>query len=302
MSVGWDPGAARGLGRLRVYLRLIRIEHTLFSLPFAAIGLLVSRASNPIVYLLAFLSLFGLRASALVFNNLADVDVDALNPRTSRRPIVAGLVSPFEAIILVVISTVVYYASAYAICLPALLYATPLYILALSYPYAKRVHPLPHIHLGLVLGMAVFGGWVAGACSRGCLDPLVLLVRAPWLIVLGVALWVAGFDTVYAIMDYEYDRRLGLGSIPAAIGVKAALYTALAFELISSILWSIGGLLYSGFYAGISSLAAGALAVYAVLLALRDTNNIPKAFNLNLAVGFIALTGYVIDMVVKVGI
>ena len=298
MAMRWDPGSVTGLKRLQLYLRLVRIEHTLFSLPFALIGLLVARATSPMVYLLAFLSLLGLRASAMAFNNLADVDIDALNPRTRQRPLVQGLISEREVLALIALFTLLYYASAYAICIPALLYATPLYILALSYPYAKRVHPLPHLHLGLVLGMAVFGGWVAGACSTGCLDPIVLLVKAPWLIVAGVAFWVAGFDIVYAVMDYEFDSSVGIGSLPARIGVRAALYTALAFETLSAALWTIGGLIYMGVYAAASSLLAGTIAVYSVLLALRDTRLIPKAFNLNLSVGFIALTGFILNAVV----
>ena len=298
MAMGWDPGSAIGFKRIWLYLRLVRIEHTLFSLPFALIGLLIAHAGNPIVYLLAFLSLLGLRASAMAFNNLADADIDALNPRTRRRPLVVGVVSEHEVLILIALFTLLYYASAYAICMPALLYATPLYILALSYPYAKRAHPLPHLHLGLVLGMAVFGGWVAGACSAGCLDPLALLLGAPWLIIAGVALWVAGFDIVYAVMDYEFDRSVGIGSLPAWIGVRPALYTALVFEVFSTILWTVGGLVYMGIYAAASSFLAGLFAVYSVVLALRDTRLIPKAFNLNLSVGFIALTGFILNAVI----
>ncbi len=298
MAMRWDPGAARRVGRLCLYARLVRIEHTLFSLPFALIGLLVARAVNPWVYILAFLSLLGLRASAMAFNNLADVDIDAANPRTSGRPLVQGLLSEKEVLLLILVFTALYYASAYAICTAALIYAAPLYILALSYPYAKRVHPLPHLHLGFVLGMVVFGGWVAGACSRGCADTLLLLLHAPWPIILGVALWVAGFDIVYAVMDYDFDRRAGLGSLPAWIGVKPALYVALVFEIASTILWGIGGLLYMGYYAAISSLAAGLVAIYSVTLALRDERLIPKAFNLNLSVGFIALTGFILNAVV----
>ena len=299
----WDPGrVATARGKLAVYARLIRVEHTLFSLPFAAIGLLVARAASPLVYILAFISLFGLRSAAMTFNNMADVDVDAQNPRTSSRPMVRGVVSAREALTILLVSTIIYYASAYAICWAALLYATPLYILALLYPYAKRVHSIPHLHLGAVLGLAVFGGWVAGACSRGLCDPLVLLLRAPWLIVAGVALWVAGFDTVYSLMDYDVDVRLGLGSLPAALGPRRALYAALAMEVASAALWCLGGLVYAGVYAALSSLAAGLVAVYSVLLALRSQDNIPRAFNMNLAVGFIALAGYVAQMVAYSGV
>ncbi len=292
----WDPGRVSGVrGKLGLYARLVRIEHTLFSLPFAAIGLLVAGCNALSVYILAFLSLLGLRSAAMVFNNMADIDVDAVNPRTRYRPLVAGLVTMREALALLIASVALYYATAYAINYAALLYATPLLILALSYPYAKRVHPLPHLHLGLVLGMAVFGGWVAGAGNRmGTLD---LLLRAPWLVTIAVALWVAGFDTIYTVMDVEFDRKIGVLSLPVWLGVEKALRVAVAFEALAAAMWLLGGILYSGPYAAASGFAAGLLALYASLLPLRSRDEIPRAFNLNLAVGFIALTGYVLDAV-----
>ncbi len=294
----WDPGQVTALrGRLRVYARLIRVEHTLFSLPFAAIGLIVAGARDVLTYILAFISLFGLRSAAMVFNNMADVDVDAVNPRTRSRPLVKGAVSFGEATALLVASILVYYASAYAICYAALLYATPLLILALSYPYAKRVHPVPHLHLGLVLGMAVFGGWVAGCCTARGTDTLAMLLGAPWLLVAAVTLWVAGFDTIYAIMDVEIDRKIGVYSLPVFLGPRRALYVALGMEVAAAMLWALGGLVYSGLFASLGGLAAGLLSVYAVTLAIRDENMIPRAFNLNLAVGFIALAGYILEMV-----
>ncbi len=292
----WDPGRVSGVqGRLGLYARLVRVEHTLFSLPFAAIGLLIAGCTAPLVYILAFLSLFGLRSAAMVFNNLADVDIDVANPRTRRRPLVAGLVSVREAFALLFFSVILYYLTAYAINYAALLYATPLLILALAYPYAKRVHPLPHLHLGLVLGMAVFGGWVAGAGGR--MDTLTLLFRAPWLVISAVTLWVAGFDTIYAVMDVEFDRAVGVLSLPVWLGVERALHVAVGFEALAAAMWFLGGLVYSGPYAAISGLAAGLLALYASMLPLRSLDEIPRAFNLNLAVGFIALTGYILDVV-----
>ncbi|AEM39400.1 4-hydroxybenzoate polyprenyltransferase [Pyrolobus fumarii 1A] len=293
----WDPGRITRLSKLSVYARLVRVEHTLFSLPFATIGLLVARATNPVIYALSYLALFGLRAAAMSFNNVADADIDALNPRTSKRPVVTGIVSTREALAITLLAIMLYFAAAYSICIPALLYATPLLLLALSYPYAKRVHPLPHLHLGLVLGMSVFGGWVAGMCSTSCTGANLSLSNAPWLIVFGVALWVAGFDVIYSTMDYEFDKRIGLGSIPALLGPERALKIAVMLECLAASLWTLGALLYSGIFAAITSLAAGTVAVGASLLALKSTDNIPKAFNMNLAVGFIALPGFVLDMV-----
>ncbi len=295
----WDPGAAaRVKSRVGLYARLIRVEHTLFSLPFAAIGLLVARAVNAIVYLLAFISLFGLRTAAMAFNNVADADIDALNPRTRLRPVVAGIVSEGEALALVIGGLIVFYASAYAICYQALFYATPLAILALSYPFAKRVHYLPHIHLGLVLGFSVFGGWVAGVCSKSCLVTLgYLLLHAPWAIILGVTLWVAGFDIIYSIMDYDADKRIGVKSIPVLLGPRGAARLALVLEALAAILWSIGGYQALGLPALLSSVAAGAVATLAALYANMNENLIPQAFKTNLVVGFIALAGYIVAVV-----
>ncbi len=295
----WDPGAvAKTRSKLSAYMRLIRVEHTLFSLPFAAIGLMVARSLNPLVYLLAFISLFGLRTASMAFNNMADADIDALNPRTRSRPLVVGVVSEAEAVGLVALGLVIYYLAAYAICYQAVFYATPLAVLALSYPFAKRVHSLPHIHLGLVLGLAVFGGWVAGACSvKPCVSLSRLLLSAPWLIILGVTLWVAGFDTLYSIMDYEFDVRNGLNSLPVYLGPRLAARVSVALEAAAAILWSLGGYFALGLPALISSLVAGLVSTLAAIRANLDPRRIPEAFKANLAVGFIALTGYIIGLV-----
>lgn len=297
-SVRWDPGALVRANVSRIYklAKFVRIEHTLFSLPFAYAGALLS--DKPLTMqtaTLIFTALLGLRIAGISFNNIADRDIDALNPRTAKRPLVTGVVSLREAWGLVIVGSLLYYISAALLNIYALMLSPIVWAIAMSYPYAKRLHWLPHIHLGFVLGLAVFGGYVA---VEGCYAQSIiqLVVSAPWPLVLGVALWVSGFDTVYAIMDMEFDRKLGLGSIPAKLGVKGALIAALVQHAIASLLFIYTVAAYGlGLPAHIATMASTALLCYEDYLVLKSLKNIPKAFNLNLVVGPLYALGIVVS-------
>jgi len=301
-SAKWDPGALVRANVSRVYklAKFVRIEHTLFSLPFAYAGALLSdKPLTPWIAVLIFTALLGLRVAGMSFNNIADRDIDALNPRTAKRPLVTGVVSLREAWGLVVLGSVAYYVSAALLNVYALMLSPIVWAVAMTYPYAKRLHWLPHIHLGLVLGLAVFGGYVATA---GCYAQslLELVASAPWPLILGVTLWVSGFDTAYAIMDVEFDRRLGLGSIPARLGVRGALIAtivqhaiAAAFFTYTVIVYELGPLAYAATAMSI------ALLCYEDYLVLRSLENIPKAFNLNLVIGPLYTLGIIVSKVLE---
>jgi 4-hydroxybenzoate polyprenyltransferase len=294
----WDPGRLAGGGKARAIARLLRLEHTLFSLPFAYAGAAIAdpySLRDPKIILLIALAVLGLRSAGMAYNNIADLDIDKLNPRTSKRPLVTGSVTLREAWIIVAAGSILYYASAALLNKYALLLSPLLWIAAMTYPHAKRLHWLPHIHLGLVLGLVVFGGAIAAYGGQaGSLAEA--LSRVPWEYVAAVAFWVAGFDTYYAVMDLEFDRRHGLGSVPARLGVNAALNVSLAFHalflllLIASIL--VRGL--NGFtIAGLT--LATILVAYQHALIRRSVEFIPKAFNVNLAVGVIISMSIIID-------
>ncbi len=301
-SRAWDPGRVSRRSKLSGIARLIRVEHTLFSLPFAYAGAMLSRhAFTWGDALLIGLALLGLRSAAMAYNNIADYDIDSLNPRTASRPLITGVVTRSEAWGVVAAGSLLYYASAALLNLYALLFSPLLWILALTYPHAKRHHSYPHFHLGLVLGMAVFGGAVAAAGDE---SPSLhaLLAAIPWLYIAAVTLWVAGFDIIYSVMDMGFDREHGLGSIPAKYGLEGALAWSLASFLGASALLVAGALVYrppAGPATLASSVVASSLMLYSWYLAYKSEDNIPRAFNLNLLVGVIAASGVIVDYLLE---
>uniref|UniRef100_A0A7J3ZIR2 4-hydroxybenzoate octaprenyltransferase n=1 Tax=Fervidicoccus fontis TaxID=683846 RepID=A0A7J3ZIR2_9CREN len=292
----WDPGRVAERNKVRALLRLVRLEHTLFSLPFAYAGALLSgyglTGKDAVLIALAVL---GLRSAGMSFNNIADLDIDRENPRSKNRPLVTGAVSIREAWLVALIGSALYFASAamlnpYALALSPLLWA-----IVITYPYAKRVHWIPHLHLGLALGMVVFGGAIAA--SGDSVSSLVeALKTVPYVYVAAVTLWVAGFDVIYSIMDLDFDRRADLGSIPARLGIGGALLSALLMHALSVALLLAGCLIYNLGLLGIAATTLGALVIaYQHVLVRRGLSNIPKAFNLNLAVSIIISVGVVLD-------
>ncbi|WP_236698213.1 UbiA-like polyprenyltransferase [Pyrodictium occultum] len=294
----WDPGRLSRRSRLHALMRLVRIEHTLFSLPFAYAGAVLAcpRCLGPREAALIALAVLGLRTAAMAYNNIADLDIDRLNPRTRSRPLVAGAVGLRDAWALVAAGSLLYYASAALLNRYALLLSPLLWLAAITYPHAKRLHWLPHLHLGLVLGSVVFGGAVAayGGRARGAWD---LLHHVPWLYVAAVALWVAGFDTYYAIMDMEFDRSMGLGSIPARLGPRGALWASRLMHAAAAVLMLASVPAYGLGPAAAAGLAAAALllAYQHLLLARRGLEAVPRAFNTNLALGLAAGLGVLAD-------
>lgn len=297
-AVSWDPGRVSKRSRLTGLARLVRIEHTLFSLPFAYAGavLACARCLSLRAAVLIGLAVLGLRTAAMAFNNIADLDIDRLNPRTARRPLVTGAVSMRDAWLLVLAGSVLYYVSAALLNRYALLLSPILWLLAMTYPYAKRLHWLPHLHLGLVLGFVVFGGAVAvlgyGAPGLGW-----LLEKVPWLYVAAVTLWVAGFDAYYSVLDMEFDRRHGVGSVAARLGVRGALWASRLMHAIAAVLFAVSIPVYGlGLVAATSVAAAVGLLLYQHLLLLRGgIDAIPGAFNTNLALGLVVGLGVLLD-------
>ncbi|MEB3851344.1 MAG: putative 4-hydroxybenzoate polyprenyltransferase [Desulfurococcales archaeon] len=294
----WDPGAVSGRSRLEAALRLVRIEHTLFSLPFAYAGAALSR--HPFSLgdaILMGLALLGLRTAAMAYNNIADYDIDRLNPRSRSRPLVSGALRFKDAWLVVAVGSLLYYASAALLNRYALLFSPILWLLAMSYPYAKRLHWLPHIHLGLVLGFAVFGGAIAAAGDEAG-SAWEALGAVPWVYVAAVTLWVASFDIIYSTLDEDFDRAHGVGSVPARFGYRGALVWSLALALAASALFAAGSLIYrppAGAFTLAGSALGSAVMLYGVALAWRGRENVPRAFNLNLLVGLLVSLGVIAD-------
>ncbi len=301
--MSWDPGRLGRRGKPYAILKLLRIEHTVFSLPFAYAGAVLAepRALDALTALLIALAVFGLRTAGMAFNNIADYDVDAANPRTRKRPLVAGVVGFREAWICVATGLMLYLVAAYTLNIYAAILSPLPLVAALSYPYAKRLHWLPHIHLGAVLGMVVFGGAVAAA-GRLYSSLYDVLVHVPWLYMVYVMLWVAGFDTYYSLLDEDFDRRMGLGSLAAKLGKKWALavstvlHVAAAVALYTS-LQSYGILSLLGFTA--TSILLG---IQHMLLWRHGVKAVAKAFNMNLLTAFTATIPVIVEGLTRVSL
>lgn len=203
--------------QLRRFGSLVTISHSVFSLPFAlAAAVLASRFAEPSWWRVALIVLCVVtaRSAAMAFNRLVDREYDARNPRTAARDIPSGQVSPRAAAVLVVAMCALFVGGA-ALLGPLPLALSPVALgLALGYSYTKRFTALCHLVLGAAIAIAPGGAWIAIGAP---------VTAAPWLLVVGVALWVAGFDVLYALQDREFDSGQGLRSIPVALGVRGTL-------------------------------------------------------------------------------
>ncbi len=289
-NISWDPGETKK-GRFNGILRLLRIEHTLFSLPFAYMGAFLSGDPTLRELLWITVAVFSLRSAAMAFNNIADLEIDRLNPRSSKRPLVIGSVSLELAWVIVILGSLLYFLSAFELNLPSFIMSPIPILLALSYPYAKRIHPWPHVHLGLVLALVVLGGSF-GVLGNKYSNILTIFSKVPWIFMISIILWVAGFDIIYSIMDIDFDRRLGLGSVPARFGVKSAKIISLTFHVIMFFLLFLGIREYNlGIFAYLTVAIAAILTFYGHFKVFKSLKNIKLFFNLNLAIGLIISIG-----------
>ena len=201
------------------YLSLIKFSHTIFALPFALLGFFLGALETgqgfrwPLFVLVLLCMVFA-RSAAMAFNRYLDRDIDEANPRTKTREIPAGIISPQSALLFVVINCFLFIATTWFIN-PLCFYLSPLALsVILGYSYTKRFTFLCHFVLGLGLGLAPIGAYLA---VGGGFDLIPLLYS------IAVLLWVSGFDIIYALQDEEFDRSLSLNSVPVKLGKPKAL-------------------------------------------------------------------------------
>jgi len=212
--------------RLRTYLDLVRFEHTLFALPFAYAGMLLAAGGWPgwRVFLWVTVAMVGARTAAMAANRLIDWGIDAQNPRTRNRHLPRGLVRPGEVAALAAGGLALLAVAAFNLN-PLTARLLPVAVLFLIlYSYTKRFTWTCHYWLGLTIGAAAAGGWIA---VTGAFAPATYALWA------AVGLWIAGFDILYATQDAEFDRRHGVHAIPARFGVAKALAIARITHLLA---------------------------------------------------------------------
>ena len=210
---------------IRTTLEMIKIEHTLFALPFAFLGALLAargftQTGLPTLWqaLWITLAMVGARSAAMAFNRIADRRYDAANPRTASRAIPAGQLSVSFVWGFTIASAALFFLASLMLNRLTLILSPVALGSVLLYSYTKRFTSLSHVVLGWCLAIAPTGAWVA---VRGAIDSPV-----PLLLSLVVLLWTAGFDVLYACQDTEFDRGAGLRSIPARVGVARALWVS----------------------------------------------------------------------------
>ncbi|PYS23743.1 MAG: 4-hydroxybenzoate octaprenyltransferase [Acidobacteria bacterium] len=260
--------------KIRTTLEMIKIEHTLFALPFAFLGAVLAARGIPTAWQIVWISvaMLGARSTAMAFNRIADRDYDARNPRTKMRAIPAGLLSVGFVLVFTLISSAIFFVAAAMLNRLTLFFSPVALASIILYSYTKRWTLFSHLVLGWCLAIAPTGAWIA---VRGAIDSPI-----PLLLSLLVMLWTAGFDVLYACQDYEFDRREGLYSIPATFGIARSLWIsralhAGAFAALVALyfLTNLGTLAIAGV------IATGALLIYQhTLVRAGDLSRLNAAF------------------------
>ena len=251
---------------------LVMFKHSIFSLPFIFIAMIVAAQGwfGFELLILGTLAALTARNFAMGFNRYLDRDIDALNPRTINRPSVDGRINPAQMLVFTIANAIGFILVAYFVNELALYLSIPILIVIGSYSYFKRFSYLAHIILGVSLGLAPIAGVVAVS------ETITL-----WSIYLsiGVLFWVAGFDLLYSLQDMEIDKKLDLHSIPSKFGAKKTMQFSQIMHILTIFFW----LLFTieaqlGFFGYLAVLAGAIMLTYEHILVNKDFTKIDKAF------------------------
>lgn len=261
------------LNKIRIFMEMIKFQHSIFALPFAFLGAFLSEMKVPSLITIFWITLamVGARSFAMAVNRLIDIEIDRRNPRTAGRALPKGLVSVWNVILFSLISLGLFLLAVYNLA-PICRYLWPIVVIPfIIYPYTKRVTWLSHFVLGFCLGLAPVGAWIAVTNT---------LSIDPFLIGAAVLLWVAGFDIFYAIQDIDFDRQHKLYSIPVRFGIKESLTLTKLLHICSILILSwLGIRLDLGLFYYMGVFVAGTLLAYEnSLIKPDDLSNLNVAF------------------------
>jgi 4-hydroxybenzoate polyprenyltransferase len=285
--------------KIKIFLEMIKVEHTLFALPFAFMGAMLGSyviyghlpTWQQVVWILV--AMVGARSAAMGLNRLIDRTFDGKNPRTMMRAIPAGLLRSGEVVIFIIISLIVFFWAVLQLS-PLALRLLPIAVFMLIfYSFTKRFTWLCHVVLGMTIALAPLGGWVA-VTGTVTWTAIVFFVA--------ITFWTAGFDVIYACDDAEFDRKEGLHSIPSRFGVPRALKIAQGFHVITAI-----GLISLLFIANLGWwYAAGVIIAIAILfyehyiVTPKDLSRLQTAFfTMNGALSIVMFAFTLVDLAVK---
>ncbi len=264
------------------YLRLVKFSHTIFAMPFAMIGFTYAlKCGNPtlagawdwvVLLVQVVLCMVFARNTAMGFNRWADWRIDAENPRTADREIPAGIISPRKALVFVVANALLFIVTASTINLLTALLSPVALAVVIFYSYCKRFTSLAHLVLGLSLGIAPVGAYIA-VTGEFAIEPCILSLL--------VITWCGGFDIIYALQDAAFDRERGLHSIPSRFSARTSLVISALLHVVSvaALVW------FTTFLPGHWYLWVG-VALFTGLLALEHLLVTPtKQRNIGIAFG-----------------
>jgi 4-hydroxybenzoate polyprenyltransferase len=269
--------------RVRTYLSFVRFSHSVFALPFALTGALLASREHPVTWmqvLWIIVCMVCARSAAMGFNRLVDARFDAENPRTAGREIPSGRMSTTEALMFVAAMSVVFVASAAQLSWLCFVLSPVALAVIFWYSLAKRYTWATQFFLGLAMAIAPVGGWLAAGGGAGW---------DPWLLGLAIALWVGGFDVLYACQDLDVDRRQHLQSIPVRFGVAQSLRISRAMHVATIGCLAILGIrveLGPLYFVGVAAVA-GLLVYEQSLVSESDLSQVKRAFDLNGYVGIL---------------
>lgn len=274
------------LNRAVLYLRMIKISHSVFALPFAFTGAILAASGIPTLHQIFWilLAMVGARSGAMGLNRIIDKDIDKLNPRTKDREIPSGKIRVFDAVVFTLISFAIMVFAAYQLNQLCLILSPIAIGILFLYSYTKRFTWLSHFFLGLAISGAPLGAWIA---VRGTFDLEILPLC------IGVIFWLAGFDVLYALQDIDFDKKHGLFSIPQRFGIEKSLILSRLFHSITILMLITTGLIFHlGFIYWIGVILVTGLLIYEhTLIKPDDLSKLDMAFfNMN---GYISLTVFV---------
>jgi 4-hydroxybenzoate polyprenyltransferase len=257
----------------RRFASLVKIEHTVFALPFAYIGALLCVQDIPSAHDLVWITfaMVGARSLAMGINRIVDAEIDARNPRTATRELPAGLLSRVQVAVFCALALALYLAACYQLD-PIVRWLWPIPLVGfVIYPYLKRFTWLSHLWLGVVDGLAPVGAWVAITGH---------LPWEAWALGAAVALWIAGFDLFYSLFDREIDLAQGLHSVAARFGVEGAFRGARLLHAATVVLLAAVGFgLHLGWFYWLGVVAVAALLAYEhSLVRPNDLRRLDAAF------------------------
>jgi 4-hydroxybenzoate polyprenyltransferase len=250
--------AARGLSLIGAFASLVRFQHTVFALPFALAGALMARQAWPPISTLGWIlvAMVGARSLAMAINRVVDMEIDAANPRTAGRDLPSGRLTLRQVAVFCVMSLALLLVAVSQLP-PLTWFLWPIPVAGfVLYPYTKRFTWLCHLVLGVVIGLAPLGAWIAVTGH---------FAVAPWFLFLAVATWMFGFDVIYALMDVDFDVQHGVNSVPARFGARRALWVTRVMHTLAVVCLVIAGIL-----AGSAAIYFVGVAVCAIVLIIEN--------------------------------